>query len=100
MKSVVKISIVGKNQEELNKVASSILEKHLIAGMSISDSKTAYWLGGQLILGSNLIMRGITFYDKIQDIEKELPDGVSIISACPSTYVNPKTERWLNESIR
>ncbi|MCM1440767.1 MAG: hypothetical protein NC131_16435, partial [Roseburia sp.] len=58
-----------------------------------------FWNGGQIIKRQMNIIRGITLYEKLIDIENALPEGVTIISACPSTYVNPKTERWLNESI-
>lgn len=98
-KNVVKISIVGTNQQSLSDAKDRLIKRHLVAGMSYNECKTTYWNGGQIIECDTNIIRGITFYHKIPDIERALPDGVTIISACPSSYVNPKTERWLNESI-
>lgn len=99
-KNVVMVSIVGTSEDSLVVARDRLVKRHLIAGLSYNECTTTYWAGGQIMCGQSKIIRGITFYDKIKEIEGALPDGVTIISACPSTYVNPKTEKWLNESIR
>lgn len=100
MKEVVIISIVGASEEGLLKAKERLTTRHLVAGISYNECHTTYWLGGQLMSHQNMILRGITYHEKISEIERVLPEDVTIISACTSTYVNPKTERWLNESIR
>lgn len=100
MREVVFIKIV-KNPSEKNRDIRQILtEKHLVAGITETECKATYWQGGSVFSHDIKVLRGITFYDRIDEIEKLLPEGTTIIGACPSTYVNPKTERWLNESIR
>ena len=100
MKSVAKISIVGTNEDDLVVARDRLIKRHLVAGLSYNECSTVYWMGGQVTHSKTNIIHGITFYDKIPEIEGVLPESVTIVSACPSTYVNPKTERWLNESIR
>lgn len=99
-KTVVKVSIVGTTEDSLIKTRDRLIERHLLAGLSYNECSATYWLGGQIMNHTTSVIRGITFYDKVKDIENALPEGVTIVSACPSTYVNPKTERWLNDSIR
>lgn len=99
MKSVAIISIVAANSTSLMEAKTVLCNNHLVAGITYNECTASYWLGGQLTTNPQTILRGITFYEKITEIEKVLPEDVTIISACPSTYVNPKTERWLNESI-
>ncbi len=99
MENVVKISIVGGSEDSLIKTRDRVLKRHLVAAVSYNECTTTFWQGGQIVTRTNNIIRGITLYEKIPQIEDVLPDDVFIISACPSTYVNPKTERWLKESI-
>lgn len=100
MKSVVLVSIVGETEEALVKTRDRLIKRHLLAGLSYNECSTVYWKGGQIMQSKSKIVRGITFHSKIEDIVNVLPSGVEIISVCESTYVNPKTERWLNESVR
>lgn len=99
MKSVAVISIVGSNDDVMEEVRWRLLRRHLVAGIRYNECDTAYWQGGQIVQRQAKLIHGITFFEKIPDIEGVLPEGVQIVSACLSTYVNPKTERWLNASV-
>jgi periplasmic divalent cation tolerance protein len=101
--SFIEVILTCTNKEEAQAIATSLLDKHLVACVESSTIESRFWWKGNIEEANEVrltMLSSTTKFDTIyQQVKKIHSYDTPALRAVPISEVTSATKTWLRESI-